>query len=60
MKLQITVAILSTMLTIWTFLTIIGILIIRKAFKKRWLVFGNPREADKMIDELSKIYEEDK
>ena len=59
---KITVAILSTILTMMTFIYVVSICIFIHAIKKRWLIINPPRdtEADKMIDELDKMYSEER
>ena len=59
---DITIAVLSTILTIMTFIYVISICLTIKFIKKGWLIINPPRdeEANKMIDDLDKLYSEEK
>ena len=58
---MITVAILSTSLTIWTFLTIVAICTIKSWIKKGIIKikYDSEKKADILINELDNMLEED-
>ena len=57
---KLTIAILSTSLTIWTFLTIIAILTIKSLIKKGIIKikFDSEKKADILINELDNMIKE--
>lgn len=57
---KLTIAILSTSLTIWTFLTIIAILTIKSLIKKGIIKikFDSEKKADILINELDSMIKE--
>lgn len=59
---NITIAVLSTILTIMMFIHIVTICLLIKLVKKGWLIINPPRdtEADKMIDELDLVCKDQK
>lgn len=58
---QVTLAILTTMLTMISFLLIVLICLFIKSLKKGWIKIGfdNPKQADILIDELDGFYREE-
>lgn len=58
---KLTIAILSTSLTIWTFLTIIAILTIKSLIKKGIIKikFDSEKKADILINELDNMLKEE-
>lgn len=59
---KLTIAILSTSLTIWTFLTIIAILTIKSLIKKGIIKikFDSEKKTDILINELDNMLKEEK
>ena len=59
---NITIAVLSTILTLMTFTYIVTICLLIKSLKKGWLIINPPRdeEATNMINDLDKMYEDQK
>lgn len=59
---NIMIIVLSTALTIWSFLTIVAILIIKALIKKEIIIikFDSRKKADILIDELNEMIMEGK
>lgn len=55
---SVTIAILSTILTMMTFLIIVTICLTIKLVKKGWIRIGFEKPNDNLIDELDNFYKE--